>query len=219
MRTSTIRRGFTLIELLVVIAIIAILAAMLLPALQQAKSKALAINCTANLKQIGTGFLMYLDDNDGQFMHLHNVSYGAQQYYNNDALVSVEWGDYHPVVEPYVGDKSLFFCPTSTYTGNKAAQFQGDYNMAHGLSNNSIPAVKTPVTETCLLSDSRQHWLHWATRVQARHAQGVNIVWLDGHASRKTASEVTNIGHEWYLLNDTAGAKNNWLSRGTVHIP
>jgi prepilin-type N-terminal cleavage/methylation domain-containing protein/prepilin-type processing-associated H-X9-DG protein len=60
------RRGFTLIELLVVIAIIAILAAILFPVFAQAREKARQTSCLSNLKQIGTGFLMYAQDYDEQ---------------------------------------------------------------------------------------------------------------------------------------------------------
>ena len=110
-RASLFRRsvGFTLIELLVVVAIIAVLVALLLPAMNSARRQARKVLCQSNLRQIGIGFLSYRLDNDGRY---------PAPYVQND------WRWTHQIL-PYLSDKSkgadryyrsgVCFCPE----GNK----------------------------------------------------------------------------------------------------
>ncbi len=99
-------RIFTLIELLIVIAIIAILASMLLPALNKAREKAQSTACIANLKQIGLCFNMYQNDNKEYYPVANKAYYTGSE--SDKSFDTIGWKFYD---NKYIANSKVFYCP------------------------------------------------------------------------------------------------------------
>ena len=215
--------GFTLIELLVVIAIIAILAAILLPALNKARKSGLDASCKSNLKQVIAAGLQYVDDNDGYFIYdrtnfpthgkTSNCRSWGQQYNNS-------------IAEQYFPDRNVVLCPGGPQPnwndGNDWAYrsyglFRGHVGRHMKFINRTPTADIKDVWDSCkhlhipsklshsqlyMFADTRNAnkvqqyvWYLGSNGAQMvhRHSGKANIAWGDGHVEPKSALELEDM--------------------------
>lgn len=195
------RKGFTLIELLVVIAIIAILAAILFPVFARAREAARATQCRSNLKQLGTGIMMYTQDYD-EIMPIERTT--------NPSTSLIQH------LDPYLKNKGVWDCPSQNPTAKSSVAYNGERSYSYNtwaLSNQSMAAIQS-VAETVCMADStpntwqgawilyrpsngmRQDALNGTTSAlwgsgatqswtqcnfAERHSDTGNVLWVDGH--------------------------------------
>ena len=155
--TKLKRSGFSLIELLVVIAIIAILAALLLPALSRSKEQGQRVACINNLKQLSLAWVMYADDHDGVLPpnnFVWNVETGAplieeESWCPNNTRIDADTRNVERgLLFPYVRNAALYRCPADRSTietigGQRLPQLRTrSYNMSLDINNRVAPSFK-----------------------------------------------------------------------------
>ena len=199
-RNGERREIFTLIELLVVVAIIAILAAMLLPALNKAKERGRATQCVGNLREIGKASEYYLDENKDKYPYFFGSASGGPAW---SRLLQAKIDK-----KTTLSSKPLpfWYCPSDTDPRLKnIANIENSYirNGSYGYNQNYFPSsfkfararVVSPSTKVVYL-DARRGKSDRTMVAQsnqspfATHSLGVNCCFVDGHVARQTAKEL-----------------------------
>jgi prepilin-type N-terminal cleavage/methylation domain-containing protein/prepilin-type processing-associated H-X9-DG protein len=222
------KRAFTLIELLVVIAIIAILAAILFPVFARARERARMASCLSNLKQVGTGVMMYVQDYDELYPNC--IAWGRlwTGVWVRD-LTQPNTLRYMPeLVDPYVKNKDVWFCPSigkrgapfgfwgSPPGGLDPAEANGTtYLWAHQTANctnctpNVGPVMVSGTSLAAVSSSAIAPLIHdipyhgWdAGTANGMHMYGINVVFADGHA--KFGGKIQP-NEDWWWTNSCLG--------------